>query len=390
MAQTLTPPATLTPPEPVAVVPPAQAEGMIQLDPQETTKLDTKVGEFLHTVLTLDTHAPEFKEKVTAIHQLGNEEIRAAANVSNRLLERPVQAMNNQVMDQILALRKTVEELDPSTQGDLFAPRKLLGFIPWGSALETYFRKYESSQGHIQAIVTALYRGQDELRKDNAAIEQEKVNLWTMMTRLQQYVYVGKKIDAGLEARVAEVERTDPEKARVVREEMLFYVRQKVQDLLTQLAVSIQGYLALDVVRKNNLELVKGVDRATTTTVSALRTAVVVAQALNNQKLVLDQITALNTTTGNLIEGTSALLRGQATQIQEQAAGSTIQLEKLQAAFTNIFATMDMMAEYKTKALGNMRQTVEVLTTEVNKVQTYLDRVRQEEAVQTTGELRLS
>jgi uncharacterized protein YaaN involved in tellurite resistance len=69
-------------------------------------------------------------------------------------------------------------------------------------------------------------------------------------------------------ARPAELQGQDPEKARVVREEMLFYLRQKVQDLQTQLAVSIQGYLALDVVRKNNLELIKGVDRASTTTIS--------------------------------------------------------------------------------------------------------------------------
>jgi uncharacterized protein YaaN involved in tellurite resistance len=390
MARELTPPEALTPPEPVAAVPQSQAAQMITLDEQQIAKLDTKVNEFIHAVLTLDTHTPQFREKVTAIHQLGNDEIRKAAGVSNRMLDRPVKAMNNEVMDQILTLRKTVDDLDPATQGNLFAPRKLLGLIPWGNALESYFRKYESAQGHIQTIVSALYRGQDELRKDNAAIEHEKVNLWTMMTRLQQYVYVGKKIDAALEACVVEMESRDPEKARVVREEMLFYVRQKIQDLLTQLAVSIQGYLALDVVRKNNLELVKGVDRATTTTVSALRTAVSVAQALNNQKLVLDQITALNMTTGNIIEGTSALLRGQATQIQDQAASSTIQLEKLQTAFSNIFATMDMMAEYKTKALVNMRQTVEVLTTEVTKAQTYLDRVRQGEAAQTTGELNLS
>ena len=71
-------------------------------------------------------------------------------------------------------------------------------------------------------------------------------------------------------------------------------MRQKRQDLLTQLAVSVQGYLALDLIRRNNVELIKGVDRATTTTISALRTAVIVAQALSDQKLVLDQITALN------------------------------------------------------------------------------------------------
>jgi len=101
------------------------------------------------------------------------------------------------------------------------------------------------------------------------------------------------------------IQATDPARAKVLNEDMLFYVRQKNQDLLTQLAVSVQGYLALDVIRRNNVELIKGVQRATTTTISALRTAVIVAQAMANQKLVLDQITALNTTTSTMIESTS-------------------------------------------------------------------------------------
>ena len=115
---------------------------------------------------------------------------------------------------------------------------------------------------------------------------------------------------------------------------MLFYVRQKHQDLLTQLAVSIQNYLAIDIVIKNNIELIKGVDRASTTTVSALRTAVIVAQALGNQKLVLDQITALNTTTSG--DDRAHLARCCATTrcaIQQQAASATIGLPQLQAAF---------------------------------------------------------
>ena len=117
------------------------------------------------------------------------------------------------------------------------------------------------------------------------------------MARLNQYVYVAERLDARLAAAIADLEATDPERAKALRDDVLFYVRQKHQDLLTQLAVSIQNYLAIDIVIKNNIELIKGVDRASTTTISALRTAVIVAQALGNQKLVLDQITALNTTT---------------------------------------------------------------------------------------------
>jgi uncharacterized protein YaaN involved in tellurite resistance len=212
------------------------------------------------------------------------------------------------------------------------------------------------------------------------------------MERLEKYIHIGKKLDGELATRAAALEAPDPEKARIVREEMLFYTRQKVTDLLTQMAVNIQGYLALDLIRKNNLELMKGVDRATTTTVSALRTAVIVAQALANQKLVLDQISALNTTTGNLIASTSEMLRDQSTAIHTQAASSTIDIAKLQLAFANIYQSMDAIADFKTKALGSMQTTVDTLSGELAKSRTYLDRVRRQESAQamsTSTEVRL-
>jgi len=169
----------------------------------------------------------------------------------------------------------------------------------------------------------------------------------------------------------------------------LFYVRQKHQDLLTQLAVSIQNYLAIDIVIKNNIELIKGVDRATTTTISALRTAVIVAQALNNQKLVLDQITALNTTTSNLIERTSVLLRENSVQIQQQAASATIGLPQLQAAFQNIYATMDAIDTFKSQALDTMAATIGTLENEVAKSQAYLERVSKHDDRLAAGSLEL-
>jgi uncharacterized protein YaaN involved in tellurite resistance len=393
MSDQLTPPTQLTPPEPlqppapVQAVPTDQAEGMVPLDAVTQAKLDQKVAEFVNIVINNPLHSDPFNEKLDAVHNLGNAEIRAAAAMSNRMLDKPVKAMEYGLLDDksfvarsLTDLRKTIEDLDPSRQGDLLTPKKIFGFIPGGDKLRDYFLKYQSSQQHINQIINSLYQGQDVLRKDNATIEEEKVNLWNIMGKLQQYIYVGKKIDAALEQRINEIGLREPEKARVLREDLLFYVRQKVQDLLTQLAVSIQGYLALDMIRKNNLELVKGVDRATTTTVSALRTAVIVAQALANQKLVLDQITALNTTTGNLIASTSALLKKQSGQIYQQAADSTISMEKLQTAFNNIYATMDMVSAYKVQALNSMQQTVNTLSRETQKAQSYLDRVRTETA----------
>ncbi|MDH0866491.1 toxic anion resistance protein [Mitsuaria sp. GD03876] len=398
---TLQPPQafTLEPPAPVQVVPAEAAAGKVRLKPEDVAELDGQVRQFIDDITTHDAQHPTFKQAVERIHAMGNKDIEAAASASNRMLDRPVGSLKNGILDQgaqigqsLIDLRRTVEDLDPSRQGDLFSARKLLGFIPMGNKLADYFDRYQSSQAHLNAIIEALKGGKDELMRDNAAIEQEKVNLWTLMERLEKYIHIGKTLDGQLDAKAKALDLVDGEKARVVREEMLFYTRQKVTDLLTQQAVNIQGYLALDLIRKNNLELIKGVDRATTTTVSALRTAVIVAQALNNQKLVLDQISALNTTTGNLIAGTSELLRDQSAAIHQQAASSTIEIAKLQQAFTNIYQTMDTIADFKTKALASMQTTVDVLSDEVAKSKTYLDRVRRQEsaaALQASGEVSL-
>ncbi|MBS9780393.1 MAG: toxic anion resistance protein [Moraxellaceae bacterium] len=389
---TAKPTITLEAPKPVAPVVQDEANQMVKLDENKIPELNEKVNEFVDKVLISSVHTPEFEEKVQAIHKLGQEEIRASSQMSNRMLDRPAKSMNNSLFDQspiaksLTELRAVVEDLDPSKQ-DLTSSRKLFGIFPFGNKVQDYFRQYESSQKHLNAIIESLYNGKDELLKDNATIEQEKVNMWALMQSLRQYIYVGRQIDQRLESKIYEIEASDPEKARIVKEEMLFYVRQKNQDFLTQLAVNIQGYLALDMIRKNNLELIKGVDRATTTTVSALRTAVMVSQALSNQKLVLNQINALNKTTSSIIESTSVMLKQQAGEVHKQATENTIEIEKLQNAFNNIYETMDMISAYKVEALDNMKTTVNVLSEEVDKANKYLDQVNKTTVVEVSREL---
>jgi uncharacterized protein YaaN involved in tellurite resistance len=372
-------------PAPVNAIEPSQAAGAVPITDADRAKLDEMVASYLEAVSSLDTHGQAFSDKVKDITRLGDDDIRASAAVSNRLLEKPLGAMQNggltetsAVSKSLLSLRHQVEDLDPAKQGDMLSPKKLLGLLPFGAGdkLRRYFDKYRSSQHQIDAIINALYRGQDELQRDNASIEQEKINLWAVMGRLRQYSYLSQILDAALTARIATIETADPERAKVLKEDLLFSIRQKNQDLLTQLAVSVQGYLALDVIRRNNLELIKGVQRATTTTISALRTAVIVAQALVDQKLVLDQVTALNATTANLIESTSELLHAQSGAINQQAASATVDLAKLQAAFTNIYATMDEIDTFKVAALDSMQKTVAALSAEIARSQTYLERVR--------------
>ncbi|PWJ48621.1 Uncharacterized conserved protein YaaN involved in tellurite resistance [Quadrisphaera granulorum] len=385
-------PLDLTPAAPVPPVPEDEAEGMVPLDPATRSALAERARAFVADLAGRDPRSPEFQRKIDDVVRMGEREVRASSQVSNRMLQRPSTSSAGaarsgtgpaadaqaQVADTLADLRRTVTELDPG-RADLKGPRRLFGLLPGGQKVQRYFDRYQDAQSQLDAIIRALASGQDALRRDNAAIEQEKAELWATMGKLTEYVVLARALDTATQEKVTELSLTDPKAAEALTADALFPIRQRHQDLLTQLTVSAQGYLALDLVRRNNLELVKGVDRAQTTTVSALRTAVVVAQALSQQQLVLDQVSALNTTTSSMIDSTSRLLRQQTAQVHEQAASSTVDVEVLQRAFDEVFATMDAIDTFKLRAVENLATTVDALEGQMKRSRSYMARVREAE-----------
>jgi uncharacterized protein YaaN involved in tellurite resistance len=393
LSQPLTPPEqpdtglVLSPPPAVPEVQPEQAAGMVAVPATKQTELQATASSFVDELARLQPGSPEFSKKVDDLTRMGEREIHSSAEVSSRLLDRPSSSLaaargrgaagdpQAKVAKTLQDLRVTITDLDPG-RADLTGAKRLLGFIPGGNKLAHYFDRYQPAQKQLDAIITALISGQDELIKDNAAIELERANLWTTMGKLSEYASLAKALDDATTARAAELRPTDPKMADALTADALFPIRQRRQDLTTQIAVSVQGYLALDMIRKNNLELIKGVERARTTTVAALRTAVVVAQALANQRLVLDQIGALNEATNSMIDRTSELLKQQTQTIHEQATSSGVSVETLQHAFDNVFATMDAIDGYRAKAVDGMASTVDALETQVGRSRSYLERSR--------------
>ncbi|TFB98699.1 toxic anion resistance protein [Cryobacterium adonitolivorans] len=365
------------------------APGMVPVPAERQQEIARQAREFVADVSSLDPRTPEFSAKIEGISALAGAEMVQSSGYSTRMLERSSTSVAGAkrtgnsaqitVANTLGELRSTVEDLTPN-DADLGMGRKILGFIPGGNKLAKYFQKYESAQTQLDAIIKSLMSGQDELLKDNASLAGEKVQLWETMQTLSEYAVFAKALDN------ATVEKIDAsrsagriDEAQKLEADVLFPIRQRHQDILTQLAVSVQGYLAMDLIRKNNLELIKGVDRARTTTIAALRTAVIVAQALANQKMVLDQIDAINTTTNNMILKTSEMLKDQTVRIHEQASNSGVSVETLQKAFDNVFATMDAIDTFRADAAKNMEGTVTALEVGLQKAKPYLERSKQGE-----------
>jgi len=374
----------LSAPAAVLVVAPEEAEKGITVAVDVATRIDAVVAVFIDSVTSLDVHGDEYRRRIADVNSIGEREVIATSEMSNRLLDRPVGAMTGilegkaPIARNLVELRHTVEDLNPARY-DLaqMTPRKLLGFIPLGDRLRSYFDRYTKAQSHIQAIIRALTDSRNDLQADNAAIAQEERALWTEMETLRQYAYMARTLDEALERRIDTLATSDPARGRTLREDVLFPVRHRLQDILTQLAVAAQGYAALRVVQQNNQEVVRAIQTATTTTAAALRTAVMVAQALTDQRLVVEQLKAVSGVTSSMIESTSELLKTQTADVEAQTTGTGVDLAALQRAWDNVFATLDQIDSYKSTALETMKVTVRELTGQVERSRAYVEHLEQ-------------
>ena len=254
-----------------------------------------------------------------------------------------------------------MRDLDPS--GLDFTKTGVLGRLL--NPIRRYFERFKTADAEIASIVKTLDKGKTILKNDNTTLEIEQAAMRDLTKQLTQKIELGSQLDAYLANQVENARAAGgaEEKVKFVEEEILFPLRQRLMDFQQLLTVNQQGIIAMEVIRKNNLELIRAVDRAETVTVSALRVAVTVAGALYNQKIVLEKVQMLNETTNQMITATSRMLKEQGTAIQKEAVEASISPDTLKQAFADTLSALEDISTYKTKALPQMAQTIQEFRT---------------------------
>lgn len=341
----------------------------ISVIPGVDPELEKNAEDFIARVMAYNPSDPaqlDHREtNIAAVESLGAKTQKEAAWRS-AMLKQPIRSLaarsedGGEVARSLVELNVQVEELDPGKFD--FEPGwfgRVLGMIPGiGNPIKKYFIKFEEADTIIDAIIRSLNNGREQLKRDNSTLALDQKTMRMLTLRLRKTIQLGMIIDQRLNHILErEVGPEDP-RHKFISEELLFPLRQRIVDLQQQLAVNQQGVLAVELIIRNNKELIKGVDRAINVTVNALTTAVTVALALANQKVVLDKIYAVNATTNRLIEQTAAQLKDQGVAIQKQAAGAQLSIESLAKAFNDIHQALDDIAAFRKKALPTMAQNI--------------------------------
>ncbi|CAM3952254.1 toxic anion resistance protein [Vreelandella rituensis] len=348
------------------------------IDPE----LEAMAERFVEEVLTEGNEESIVRQR-RAVDEMGLELQQQAAHRS-AMLQTPLRKLAHQgdeggpVAKALVDLRGRMEGLDPARHR--LAPSALdrvLAIIPGiDSRLQRYFQKFENAQQALDAIIEDLKGGRDMLHRDNLTLSDDQQALRDILRELNRQIALGRLIDRRLQDAIAARDADDPRR-RFLEEELLFPLRQRIVDLQQQLAVSQQGVLALEVIIRNNRELMRGVDRAINVTVSALTVAVTVAMAMANQRLVLDRVEALNTTTSQMIRGTAKALRQQGVDIQKRASGAMLDMQALEEAFGEVMGAIDDLSTYRQEALPRLDEQIDRLATLSRQGNASIERLRE-------------
>jgi uncharacterized protein YaaN involved in tellurite resistance len=377
----------LQPPEVLAAVPPEAARDAVPLKPELQNKVDEQVLRFIDALASEDLHSDAFKSRLDSAFALGKEEISHASSLmQGRFMQRNFVGVENSAAYKAIGdIRAQLDELNPGNDGDLLQPRKLLGLIPFGNKLEAYFRKYQSASEQLKTSMGQLYAARDDMQKDVVDIEATRGKLWEAMTQLAAAARFATTLDARLADKVQSLEATDSQRAQALRQEVLFYARQNLLDIQTQQAVCVNGYLALDVLKKTGREMINGCTRVATTGMSALSVAQTVARATGNQIKVMEMLSGVNATIGNLISETGRALNQHVEQTTQFSQNPMLGIEKIQDMFNQTFQAMDAMDTFRAKAIDVMGQNNAMIRDQLARADTHVDRLRQQRAREAVG-----
>lgn len=351
------------------------ADKLLSLDAGLKVRVDAQVEAFVQGLLAADVHSDDFKKRIDAAFRLGRKEIAEATRLNTAFLRENYRGIESSPAYHAMAeLREIMDDLDPGRQGNLLEPLKLLGLIPGGNRLKAYFRRFETAATQIERLAHQLSAAQDDLERDAIAIEDAKVQLWAALQNLHAAAHFAQALQSKLAAQVESMKLTDAMRARALEQEALFYAAQNLEGILAQLAVSVNGYLALDPLKKTARELSIGIDRLKTTGMSALAISQMVAVATGNQVRVQQAMAKTREVIGNLTVRTSAQLGEHTRTVGKFTTEPTIELARLQAAFDNTFKAIEAMDNFRSSAIQNIAKQNEVLQGMIDRAKPYLER----------------
>lgn len=330
----------------------------------------------IDSLKNLPVKSADFQEEIEKIKTFGAADFKRSSSLNSEILERSTTSYaaskqesksrkknglssngaQEDVAKTLLNLRSEVSKLNPSlAEKGLF--KKIISRLPGSNKGQEIMKRYDSAKDNLDDIVLSLEDGQDNLRRDNASIKQEQTNA----VQTVQALYTNKLQLEGIRgAAEDEYERIlnegDQRSAESFRASVIETVARRMLDTETQIAVTIQSAMSLEIIQQNNDALISGVERIKETTLPALRNAVITSVALDNQERVLTSNEKVKRVTEELMVQNASRIRTQGVDINRRASESTIDQNVLSQTYAHLIGAVDDIQEFRNNSVQVLDQ----------------------------------
>ena len=233
----------------------------------------------------------------------------------------------------------------------------ILSKITGSTPIKRYLTKFQTANDVIEAIGDALNRGGIRLRELNAIYFEDKERYRKVTKSLSSKLRVLEALEGKIIEEIDLLSDNKAEYKSFLETEVAFPLAVKIQDTHSLLGVTAQGVLSLDVLIKNNRELINSTKRTQTLTISALRIGALVAAGLAEEGKVLDAVNKTNQITGDMIENNGKMLKERGVGIHKRATEAMVSLDQLSNAFKDTLGAIQDIETYKVQALPKMRES---------------------------------
>ncbi|MDI4644728.1 toxic anion resistance protein [Cohnella hashimotonis] len=305
----------------------------VQVKPDDIERLEQEAKQTMQRVATAD---------VTQLDTLMDEIAKRGQKTLDRstqtlsMLERPLNDLSSgkrsEITGNMLKLRTEVEELSRAKQLGFF--QKLLR----KSSLQQYVYKYQSVKTNVNAIVTSLRHGRENLEENVVLMRNLKRSSLENVYDLQMLIEYGNRLKALFEAEIAKPEN---DSRKIQLERGLRKVVTRLQTYTEMVMLYQQAIAGTDIINDTNDKLIDAVDGAIDKTQHLLSVSVLIAQAIDDQFKVIDAVNSTNEMLGNQFAENARMLNESSEKATQALVKPAMSLELVERAMSDLFQAMD-------------------------------------------------
>lgn len=336
-----------------------------KLPTEEEKKMEAYAATLAAGMLSGDLQDPKVRSAITQkLDNMGNNVLREGRRLS-QLLDAPMRRLAESgdeggvVATKLIDLKMLVDDVDPRhfnfDPGFLGRTLSVLPFI--GKPANRYFTKFQSVKGVILSVVKGIDAGIEEMRNDNETMRVDQGGWRESSLKLLGYIRLAEALDKAFEVEMKK-HPVDSEEYKFIGEEVVFTNRQKIQTFQKSLADYQLGYTALEVIIRNNRELIRGSGGVVDSLQTTLSVAATVSMAVSKQKKLMGAIKSANLTADAMRNQAADLVKRQGVEIQKDASNMNGNIDELKKAFSTLSSAFDDISSFRMNALEPMKASI--------------------------------